>query len=39
MLSRVLSSSVLGVEAYQVEVEVDTARGLPQFNLVGLPEG
>jgi len=39
MLARVLSSSVLGVEAYQVEVEVDTARGLPQFNLVGLPEG
>jgi magnesium chelatase family protein len=39
MLARVLSSSVLGVEAYQVEVEVDTSRGLPQFNLVGLPEG
>ena len=39
MLAKVFSSSVLGIEAYQVEVEVDTSRGLPQFNMVGLPEG
>jgi magnesium chelatase family protein len=39
MLSTVLSSSVLGVDAYKVEVEVDISRGLPAFSTVGLPEG
>jgi len=39
MLSRVLSAAVLGIDAYQVEVEVDIARGLPTFSTVGLPEG
>jgi len=39
MLSRVLSAGVLGVDAYQVEVEVDIALGLPTFSTVGLPEG
>ena len=38
MLSRVLSSAVLGVGAYTVEVEVDIMRGLPSFATVGLPE-
>lgn len=39
MLSRVLSSAVLGIDAYVVEVEVDvTARGLPFFSTVGLPD-
>ena len=38
MLSRVLSSAVLGVDAYTVEVEVDIRRGLPSFATVGLPE-
>jgi len=38
MLSRVLSSAVLGVDAYTVEVEVDIMRGLPSFATVGLPE-
>ncbi len=38
MLSRVLSSAVLGVDAYTVEVEVDIRRGLPTFATVGLPE-
>ncbi len=38
MLSRVLSSAVLGIEAATVEVEVDLARGLPAFSIVGLPE-
>ena len=38
MLAKVLSSSVLGIDAYLVEVEVDLARGLPSFTIVGLPE-
>ncbi len=39
MISKVLSSAVLGVDAYLVEVEVDISFGLPQFSTVGLPEG
>ncbi|MGI9534712.1 MAG: YifB family Mg chelatase-like AAA ATPase [Thermodesulfobacteriota bacterium] len=39
MISKVLSSAVLGVDAYIVEVEVDISSGLPQFTTVGLPEG
>lgn len=39
LLSRVFSSAVLGIDAYVVEVEVDvTARGLPFFSTVGLPD-
>jgi len=39
MISKVLSSSVFGIDAYLVEVEVDIAFGFPQFSTVGLPEG
>jgi magnesium chelatase family protein len=39
MLSQVLSAAILGIDAYQVEVEVDIALGLPAFSTVGLPEG
>lgn len=38
MLSRVLTSAVVGIDAYLMEVEVDIARGLPVFTTVGLPE-
>ena len=38
MLARVFSSAVIGIDAYHVEVEVDIARGLPTFTIVGLPE-
>ena len=38
MLAKVLSSAVLGVDAYMVEVEVDIALGLPSFSTVGLPD-
>ena len=39
MLSKVISSAVLGIDAYPVEVEVDIAsRGLPFFSTVGLPD-
>ena len=39
MLSRILSSAVIGIEAYIVEVEVDISQGLPSFATVGLAEG
>ncbi len=38
MLATVLSSALLGIEATIVEVEVDLATGMPQFQIVGLPE-
>ncbi len=39
MLAQVRSGAVLGVEAYAVSVEVDLASGLPQMQVVGLPQG
>ena len=36
MLAAVRSAAVLGVEAFDVTVEVDCARGLPQWTIVGL---
>ena len=39
MLAKVLSSAVIGIDAYIVEVEVDISKGLPTFSTVGLPEG
>ncbi len=38
MLARLESAAVLGVEAYQVHVEVDVGMGLPFFRMVGLPD-
>ncbi|HXX57885.1 MAG TPA: magnesium chelatase domain-containing protein [Thermodesulfovibrionales bacterium] len=39
MLSKILSASVVGIDAHGVEVEVDiTSRGLPHFSMVGLPD-
>ena len=38
MLAKVLSSAVVGIDAYAVEVEVDIGNGLPAFNIVGLPD-
>jgi len=39
MLSKVLSASLIGIDAHAVAVEVDiTARGLPHFSMVGLPD-
>ncbi|HDH88026.1 MAG TPA: ATP-binding protein [Desulfobacteraceae bacterium] len=39
MLATVYSSSIIGIDAYTVEVEVDISRGLPSFSTVGLAEG
>jgi len=39
MLSKIQSASLLGIDAHLVEVEVDiSTRGLPHFNVVGLPD-
>src|SRR5204863_6319151 len=37
MLAAVRSAAVLGVEAFDVTVEVDCTRGLPQWIIVGMP--
>jgi len=39
MLAAVHSASVIGVEAHPVLVEVDVARGLPAWSIVGLASG
>ncbi len=38
MLSRIFSCAVVGLDGVIVEVEVDTARGLPHIVIVGLPD-
>jgi magnesium chelatase family protein len=38
LLSSVISGAVQGVDAYRVDVEVDVARALPSFTVVGLPD-
>lgn len=35
--ARIRSAAVVGIEAHPVDVEVSLARGLPAFDLVGLP--
>jgi magnesium chelatase family protein len=39
MLATILSSAVLGIDAYIVKVEAHLERGLPYFTTVGLPDG
>ncbi len=38
MISKVLSSALLGLDAYIVEVETHIERGMPFFGIVGLPD-
>ena len=38
MLAKVLGSTVYGIEAYLVDVEVDVSQGIPAFDIVGLPD-
>jgi magnesium chelatase family protein len=38
MLATILSSALQGIDATLVEVEVDVGRGLPQLQIVGLPQ-
>lgn len=39
MLAAVRSAALIGIDAYDVTVEVDSAIGLPQWTVVGLPAG
>ncbi|MFZ3063702.1 MAG: YifB family Mg chelatase-like AAA ATPase [Nitrospirota bacterium] len=38
MIAKVLTSAVIGIDAYLLEVEVDISLGLPIFSIVGLPD-
>ena len=38
MFARLFSMGLYGVEAFPVEVEVDVSRGMPCFDMVGLPD-
>jgi magnesium chelatase family protein len=38
MLAKVRSAALIGLDAHQVDVEVDISGGLPQFSVVGLPD-
>lgn len=38
MLAKVLSATVVGMDAHLIDVEVDISGGLPQFSIVGLPD-
>jgi magnesium chelatase family protein len=38
LLASVICSALAGVEAYQVEVEIDISPGVPNLKMVGLPE-
>ncbi len=38
VLAIIHSSTVVGIDAFNVAVEVDIANGLPAFNIVGLPD-
>jgi magnesium chelatase family protein len=38
LIVKVGSSTVIGIESYPIDVEVDVSLGLPQFSMVGLPD-
>lgn len=38
MLSKIISCTLIGIDGYMVDVEVDISNGLPGFDLVGLPD-
>ena len=38
MLAKITSCSVLGIDGWLIQVEVDIATGLPMFSTVGLPD-
>ena len=37
MLSIINSNNLIGIESFIVKVETDISRGIPNFNIVGLP--
>lgn len=38
LLAKILSSAIIGIDGYLVDVEVDISQGLPAFDIVGLPD-
>jgi magnesium chelatase family protein len=38
LIVKVISSTIIGIESYPVDVEIDVSPGLPQFSTVGLPD-
>lgn len=38
MLAKINSSALMGINGYNVSVEVDISQGLPSFDIVGLPD-
>ena len=38
MFSKVLSFGLNGIEGFKIDVEVDTSKGLPHYEIVGLPD-
>ena len=38
MIVKIISSTVIGIDAHPVDVEIDISPGLPQFSTVGLPD-
>jgi magnesium chelatase family protein len=38
LIVKVASCTVIGIESYPIDVEVDVSPGLPQFSMVGLPD-
>ena len=38
MFCRLKSGGVLGIDGFEVDVEVDISNGLPQISIVGLPD-
>ncbi len=39
MLAKTFSGTVIGVDGAKIDVEIDISLGLPQFSIVGLPDG
>lgn len=38
MIAEIRSGAVVGIDGYDVSVEIDIARGLPTFTIVGMPD-
>ena len=38
MIVKIISSTIISIDSYPVDVEVDISPGLPQFSTVGLPD-
>lgn len=38
MICKINSIGLVGIEGYTIEIEVDIQKGLPNFNMVGLPD-